>query len=441
MRRPCLLLFLGVLLLTGCSGGPDPSSRAPRIPDDAPFLLAPATGFREALPEATAVVLREAHRSLVERGEVGVAYEASRGLLQSDSLLAPAIVLAAQADLVDGRLAEVVERLQPVVERFPEYDAALLALGRAAERLNSPVAALEAYGALAERSRLASSRLEAVRKSAVQTLETEVEDFLAARRFEEAESRLRILQKWAPHSAGTLRASVEFAAARGDSGAELAALRELSEITKLEGEMELRRARLELDVGDASSGLRTFQDLAAANPDNPRFTAELARAEFLWRLGLLPEKVKEVAGLPDLKRADLAVLLYWLFPSVRYGQSGEGRIANDVLDHPYREEIVRVANLGIMSVDPRLHRFDPALRLTRATAIVSILRVMSMQRHPPACLEGHDVFRRLSDSKACDLGMRCGIIEDTDSCRPSEATSGRTALDWTRVALDQLGEG
>jgi hypothetical protein len=132
-------------------------------------------------------------------------------------------------------------------------------------------------------------------------------------------------------------------------------------------------------------------------------------------------------------------MLYWLFPSVRYGRADAGRIANDVLNHPHRQEIVRVANLGIMSIDPRLHQFQPDKVLSRAGTMVPILRILGRQRPLPACLSGHDVSLRMSSNLACELAFRCGLLDETAGCLPGAAISGSAAIEWTRRALDNLG--
>ena len=410
-----------------------------RIPDDAAFLLDPTRGYALSVAPVAATRLIGAHRALVERGAVEEARTTSFELLRTHPDLAPATVLAAQAALVRGEYSTVVDSVRPVLNRLPEYDAANMVFGRAAEMLDLFPDALVAYGSLREISTLAARRFESVQPRAVIILAGRVDEALGRRGLDAARVNLAILKRWAPRAIGTLRSSASVAAAHEDAVSELEALRQLASLGAIGEELMLRRAHLELEVGDAGTGLRVIQDLAATDPESSRLSAELARAKFLWRLELLPEKVKKLAREPELRRGDLAAMLFWLFPSVRYAQSESGKIANDVLSHPHRQEIVRVANLGIMSVDPRLHRFEPDRTMARAATMVPILRVLGRQQPLPSCLSGYDVAASMSPTLACELGMRCGLFEAEGECLPGAVASGRVALDWTRRALDQLG--
>jgi hypothetical protein len=49
-------------------------------------------------------------------------------------------------------------------------------------------------------------------------------------------------------------------------------------------------------------------------------------------------------------------------PQIRTARPGAAQIASDIVDHPSRDEIARVANLGLMSIDETLHRFSPNAR-------------------------------------------------------------------------------
>ena len=129
--------------------------------------------------------------------------------------------------------------------------------------------------------------------------------------------------------------------------------------------------------GDPGAGLKIVQDLAARNPGDPDLARSLEAAKFRWRLSQLPKDVQGVASKPELNKGDLSVLLYWLAPQVRNSRPTAGRIATDVLDHPHREEIVRVVNLGLMEVDPTQHRFYPGSPVRRGQALRVVLRTLA----------------------------------------------------------------
>ena len=84
-----------------------------------------------------------------------------------------------------------------------------------------------------------------------------------------------------------------------------------------------------------------------------------------------------MAAKPEINKGELAVLLFWLVPDVRNSRPTAGRIATDVLDNPHHEEIVRVVNLGLMDVDPTLHRFSPGAAVRRGLGLRVALRTLA----------------------------------------------------------------
>jgi hypothetical protein len=191
-------------------------------------------------------------------------------------------------------------------------------------------------------------------------------------------------------------------------------------------------------VGDPGAGLKIVEGLAERHPKDPALAEKLAAAKFRWRLSLLPQAVRDVAARPDLSRADLAVLLYWLVPQVRYARPSEGRIATDVLDHPQRDEIVRVVNLGLLDVEETLHRFSPGAPVRRATALRAVVRLLQ-SFGGGACLGDDAANPQPSQALACDLAARCALLAAEDDCRPGDPLSGGDAVEMIRRALKHLG--
>jgi len=185
-------------------------------------------------------------------------------------------------------------------------------------------------------------------------------------------------------------------------------------------------------VGDPGTGLKIVEGLAERHPGDPALAEKLAAAKFRWRLSLLPQTVRDVAARPELTRADLATLLYWLIPQVRYAKPSGGRIATDALDHPQRDEIVRVVNLGLIDFDETLHRFSPGAPARRGTALRALVRVLQ-SFGGGACLGGD------GSREPCDLAARCDLLPPDDDCRPGEALAGSDAVEMIRRALKLLG--
>jgi len=184
-------------------------------------------------------------------------------------------------------------------------------------------------------------------------------------------------------------------------------------------------------------GLQVVQDLYDHNPDDPGLTEKLAAAKFRWRLSLLPRLVQEVAAKPELNKADLAVLLYWLIPAVRYAHPTSGRIATDILDHPRQEEIVRVVNLGLMDVDATLHRFSPGATVRWGTALRSLTHVLEEFGDDLPCLAGGG--KGQAAGAVCTAAASCELVPSVEDCQMAAPLSGADAVELIRRALKPLG--
>jgi tetratricopeptide (TPR) repeat protein len=450
--RLAAVSLLSAALLTACSSAPPPPPREPvATPGPAPeplaleqgdlaYLISPLEGFPQEVDPERRRRIETAYQDLLQAGAVEEAGRTAAELIEQDPGFYPAHVLAAQVEFAGGADADhraLVGRLLPVGDALPGYTASQLLLGRAAERLGDLPLAYAAYRAAAPRSQLAFQRTGEMHPRALEIVSNRLEEALRQERVDEAEQHLQLLRSWAPSELTTLEAARSVALARGDRAAELAAVKELSARRPDDRRLRERRAELELAVGDPSAGLQIIQELAKQNPNDPAMAEKLDAAKFRWRLSLLPKAVQEVAAKPELDKADLAVLLYWLVPDVRYGRTSVGRIATDVLDHPRQEEIVRVVNLGLMDVDPTLHRFSPSARVSRGGALRTLGRMLSRFASDASCVAG--AGRDPSQAAACDLAARCGMIPAGEDCRTGSSLSGAEAVELIRRGLKVLG--
>ena len=442
-RLPVLAALPVILAVLGACGSapPAPSPEAPRGPQlqpfavqEQPFLVDPLTGYPRQVDPARQDRIQAAHRALLTASDREGALETADELLREDPGFAPAQVLVAQVELGEGSFAKAVERLLPVSDELPQYVASQLVLGRAAERLGDVPLAYSAYREIAARNQRAFQKVGELHPRALEIVSNRLQEALRQSRWDEAERHLALLRAWAPSEARTLEGARALAVSRGDRIAELAAVKELAAQRPGERALIERRAELELAVGDPSAGLQIFQDLAAENPRDPVLAEKLAAAKFRWRMSLLPRHVQDVAAKPELTRADFAVLLYWLIPNVRYGRPTAGRIATDVLEHPHQEEIVRVVNLGLMDVDPNLHRFSPGAPARRIIALRSLALVLSRFAQGLACLGGGSAGRG-----PCETAASCGLVPSEEECRATAALTGGEAVELIRRTLKHLG--
>jgi len=433
-------------LLGACASQPAPVPQSPeaRPPElnlgrhDRAYLLAPLEGYPEPVDPERRNRLERAWHDLLERADLAGARATAMELIGRDADLLPAQVLAAQADFAEGRPADVVVRLVPVGDRYPAYVASQLLLGRAAEQAGDVPLAYAAFRAIATRSPLALKRLGELHPRALEILANRFQEALRNHKLEEADKQLALLRSWGPAELVTLEGARSLAVARGDRAAELAAIKELSVRRPQDRALLERRAELELVVGDPGSGLQIAQDLYDRDPKNPDLAEKLAAAKFRWRLSLLPRTVQEVAAKPELNKSDLAVLLYWLIPKVRYAHPTSGRIATDVLDHPRHEEIVRVVNLGLMDVDATLHRFSPGAAVRWGTALRSLARLLEAFGNDASCL-GSAGKGQASQGAVCTAAASCGLVPSDEDCQMAAPLSGSDAVELIRRALKLMG--
>ncbi|HEX6204096.1 MAG TPA: hypothetical protein VF100_13935 [Thermoanaerobaculia bacterium] len=435
-------LAVALGLAAGCATPAPPPPPAPVEAEvavaaaDRPFLVPPASGFDGALDPVAADALARGHRALLA-GRLPAARRAAAEALAAAPGLPPAVVLAAQADLVAGDAAAAAASLAPIAAERPAYVAAQLALGRAFERRDDATGAFAAYHAVADLAAPAAERVEALRPRVVAVLANQVEDATRLGDLDRADEALGHLELWAPAEAATVRAAWRVAAGRGDRPGELAALRELAARpdTPLERELAERRATLELAVGDPGTGVELFEELARAHPDDRVLAERLASAKFLWRVTQLPPQVADAAGAPELDRGGFAVLLYWLVPEVRYGRAGQARIASDILDDPRREEIAKVINLGLLDVDSTVHRFYPDSPLRRGRGLRALVRLLAGAGVACAAAVAPDA----PAEEVCAAATGCGLLPDRAACAAAEGISGSEALEMLRHVLDLAG--
>jgi tetratricopeptide (TPR) repeat protein len=396
-------------------------------------LRLPLAGYPLLLATATTATLEGAYDELLA-GETEVARSAALELLAVDGELAPARVLAAQADLVDGHPAFALERLAGLREELPGYTAARLLLARAYERLGLVVEAYEAYRGVLEEPAL--GRASSLEPAAVQGITQRIEEALDRGHLEMARESLEQLEAWAPATLETLVMEARVAAAWEDGEWELEVARKLARVAPEDPVVLRHWADLEVALGDPGQGLKILRRLAGEVPEDEELQEALAHAKFRWRLTQVPAEVQELASHPELSRGDFAVLLYWLVPSIRYGRPGAARIAADILDDPRRSAIARVVSLGVMDVDETLHTFSPERAVHRVEAWSALLRLLTWADPGPACVGS--LAPRPSWSAVCGTAVACGLVPQEEECLPLAPVSGREALEALRRALDLL---
>lgn len=416
-----LAIAATAVLVAACAVAPEPARPRPLAPETAGFLLPP----EGAAPPALATNLAAVHQRLLA-GEAPSTLRAELSALTPASSADPAVAVAfAQLDFVGGDLESAGRRIASLGPEARGGDAARLLAARVAELSGRRVDAYFLYESAAPAHAIAGQRLAALAPEAVRELDAAIAGAIAAGRFDAAAAALERLERVAPHREATLELAARVASARGDRRRELDAVRALAAAHPDRLSLQLRRGELDLEVGDAAAGLALLERLAAAHPDDPATISAWARGRFLYRVVNSPEPVRRAAARAQLDRSEFAMLLYWLVPSVRSARPAATRIATDALDHPAREEIVRVANLGLLRIDESMHVFEPHRALTRLEAFQALARL----RGAPAD----------SRADACGFALESGWIAEPSACLAAAPVSGAEAVEWLRrVAAEEI---
>ncbi len=439
-----------VLLVFSCVTPETPSPEIRPVVREDPYLLDPVDSYPLAGVSELEQRVEQAFGVLRLGEDLAEVEAAGREVLADDPGFHPAAVLLAQALYLRREDGAALELLRPIVDELPDYQAAQLLLGRAAERSGDLPAALEAFAQVPSEgdkwgnsavNDLAAGRAEELRPRAIDIVSNRLRDAVARGHLEDAEGHLAWLDEWAASSFEALEGKRLVAVERGDPESELTAVRRLAELT---GERELRQreAELEVEIGDLRSGLEKLEALSREFPDDPQLAESLEQAEFLWRLQLLPPEVQDIGRKVEIDRADVSSLLYWLIPRVRYSQITNPPIAADILDHPQRDVILRVLDLGLMEIDETLHRFNPAEPARRIDVLKALLALLDSSPQRLGCLgDGEALELDRSWSSLCRHAASCQLIPEAVDCRAAERIPGGEALELFRKTLKLLGSG
>lgn len=433
------LVALPLVLACVSTESPEPVTR-PVLRED-PYLLDPGAGFsRAGAPELEERV--EQAYGVLRRGEDLAEVEiAGRETLAEDPDFYPAVVLLAQVEYLRSEHDVALARLRPVIYQLPDYRAAQLLLGRVAERAGDLPAAVDAFAAIAATDDLAARRAEELLPEAISEVSGRLGRAVDRGRLEDAEGHLAWLEERAPGSLEALEGKLSVAVERDDPQAELDAVRKLEELT---GELRYRKwsAALESRTGDLRLGLEKLEGLSREHPGDLEIADLLEEAEFRWRLRLLPQEVQDIERKAEIDRADVSSLLYWLIPRVRYAQITNPPIATDILDHPRRDVILRVLDLGLMEIDETLHRFNPAEPALRVDVLRAQLALLDSAPQRLSCL-GEDEALELDRSRGsvCRYAARCQLIRELTDCGAAQRVDGEEALKLFRRTLNLLGSG
>jgi tetratricopeptide (TPR) repeat protein len=416
LRSTTGLLLAALLLLAAC--GPTAAVMPPAVTpgEEDRFFPHPLTGRTLAPP------VGERFEAAYRYAMAGNEAEADRIIAElrqrNPDVLVPSLLLDALIDVRAGRLDDAVAALQSVREREPDNAVARVYEAEIAFRQKQTRIAYDLYRQLpgvphaAERLRELEGALFNELYAAAQT----APDTEAIRLLREAltfnagavEPRILLAQK--------LVTQRSFDEARREVEPLLDTAPDRPEVQEILAEVDIGRGRYQEAI--------VRLDRLARRTRDARYQRRLDEVKSEWSAANMPSHYRAAMESSALTRAELAVLLYWTVPSIRFAQNlGVPPIAVDVQDVSGREEIIRAIAMGLYEVDPVTRRVSPYRTVSASRFSAHLARVLVLRG--AACARGVAQDKVLS---------ACGVEDPAAGRTPDTTITGREALRY----LEQL---
>lgn len=378
-RKILLLLTLAVCAAACADTAPPPPVVVPQGDDR--FLVDPRLGHDAIPPELDRRF--EAAWRFVLAGDEEEARRRLTQILTRDPGFVPALLAEAALEIRAGRFdaaRAIVERVQ---RQAPDSLAARLYEAEIAFRDGQTRAAFELYRDLAGRP----GAPEIVRERLAALESAMFNELLSAAQTAPEEESIRLLREALAINPGAIEPRILLAR-------RLLAQRRFEEVREeLEPILPVTAERAEVQelLGEAEVGLGKYPeaivrfDRLARRTRDPRHEQRLEEVKREWSAANMPQHFREAMQSDALTRAELATLLYWIVPSVRFAQNlGTPPIAIDVADVAGREEIIRAIAIGLFQVDPITRRVSPYRQVTASRLSTLLARTLMLRGAPCA---------------------------------------------------------
>ena len=422
MRLTTILLTAAALLLGACGTvAPPPPAVVPQGEDT--YLVDPRTGYTADIAPATATKLEAAYRYALAGNEA----EAERRLTEirrTSPEFIPATLLDAFIDIRAERYDDARASIRRVQERDPENLAARVYEAEIAYRERQTRLAYDLYRQVAAIPGAPATANERVRE-----LEGALfnELYAAAQSAEPVES-IRLLREALTFNAGAVEPRIllsqrlvaqrQFEEARRELEPLLNTAPDRPEVQEILAEVDFGRGRYQEAI--------VRYDRLARRTKDARYERRLEEIKSEWNAANMPSHYRAALESTAVTRAELAVLLYWTVPSIRFAQNlGTPQIAVDIQDVPGREEIIRAIALGLYEVDPVTRRVSPYRNITAARLSTHLSRVLSLRG--AACARG-----------TTSVLTACGVEDPLAAFAPDATVSGRDALRYLEQVAKKL---
>ena len=318
-------------------------------------------------------------------------------------------------DIRAGRFNEARQAVELALQRMPAYTAARVYEAEIAHRERRTRAAYDLYRALASDPNappFVNERIAELQEALFRDL------YAAAQTAPEAEAA-RLLREALALNAGAVDARIllaqkllaqrQFDEARREIDPILDTAADRADVQEVLGEIEVGRGRYQ-------EAIVRFERLARRTND-PRYATRLEEIKLEWNAANMPPHFRSALDSTALTRAELATLLYWTVPSVRFARNlPTPPIAVDVQDVLGRDEVIRAIAIGLFEVDPVTRRVSPGRQITAARLASHLARVLTIRG--AACARGVPADQVLA---------ACGIANPLDTHASDAPVTGREA--------------
>ena len=423
MKTKTLMLLAAAVALAACTSPAPPPPVVTPVGEDR-FLTDPRTGWAGA-PNPQLDQRFETAWRYVLSGNEGEARRRLTEIRLKNPDYQPALLAEAALEIRAGNFDAAEAAVDAARGQSPEWLAPRVYEAEIAFRRGDTRVAYELYRDLA--SRPGAPPFASERANALQTkLFNDTLNAALAATDAEAVSLLREALALNP---GAMDVRVNLAGRLVNLGQFDDARREIDPVLNT-GEVD--RPAVQEILAEIDAGRGRYQEAIvryerlSRRVNEPRYRARLEQIKEQWSMANMPPQFRQALESPAITRADLAVLLYWTVPSVRFAQNlASPPIATDIENVAGREEMIRAMALGLYEVDPVTRRVSPSRQVTASRLTTHLSRVLMLRG--AACARGLTQDRVLA---------ACGVV-DPGATVPADATiTGREAA----RALEQVAK-
>ena len=390
-----ILLLPAVLAAASCAPVDIPPPAVTPQAADA-FFIDPRTGYDAPIPAAIAPKFDTAWRWAVAGNDAEAQKRLAEILARQPGFL-PATLALAAIDIRAGRYDQARTPVAEALERVPGYLAARVYEAEIAWREQKTRAALDLYRALAATPGAPAFAAE----RAAELQQAIFNELYAAAQAAPAAEAARLLREALALNAGAIDARIllaqklvaqkQYEEARRELDPLLDTAADRAEVQEMLGEIEVGRGKYEEAI--------VRYDRLARRTKEPRYQRRLDEIKLEWNAANMPSHYRAALDSPSLTRADLATLLYWTVPAVRFAQNlPSPPIAVDIENVPGREEMIRAIAIGLYDVDQVTRRVSPYRAVTAGRLSAHLGRLLTLRG--ASCARGTSGDRALA---ACNI--------------------------------------